>query len=645
MAKEEHKHAPGCSCCRENTKGCSCCGDEDEEHGENEKWFVLAGFVLLTAAWLLPTTGILRLCTFLVPYLIVGFGTLREAAEKLFHGAVLEEDFLMAVASIGAFCVGEYPEAVAVMLFYRVGELFEDYAVGKSRRSISELMDIRPDYANIERDGRIEKVEPSDVKPGDTIVVMPGEKIPLDGIVIEGETTLDTSALTGESVPRNAGIDEKVISGCINLTGLIKIKVTSSFGESTVSKIIELAENSAKNKSRSEDFITRFARVYTPVVVGCAAALAIIPSLITGDWSEWVRRALIFLVVSCPCALVVSVPLTFFGGIGGASRSGILIKGSNYLEALSKADIIAFDKTGTVTQGRFSVTGVCRAGEMEESEIVTLAAMAEYYSNHPIALSLKAASRELPDPSDVTDVEEIPGRGVKAVICGQTVLAGNAALMRDNGIEPAVDEHQGAIVHVASGGVYRGHIVVADKLKPGASQAVNALREMGVRRTVMLTGDLKAVGEAVGAEVGVDEVRSELLPGGKVEAVEALMQSRQPNRTLAFVGDGVNDAPVLARADVGVAMGAMGSDAAIEAADIVLMDDDIRKLPLAILISRRTMRIARQNIVFALAVKFAILILGALGIAGMWVAVFGDVGVLILAVLNAARALRKETVK
>ena len=627
----------------EEKRGCEC-GEERDGRGGNEKWLVLAAAALTAAAWALPTAGFLRLATFLIPYLMVGFDTLKEAVEKLSHGAVLEEDFLMAAASICAFCVGEYPEAVAVMLFYRVGELFEDYAVGKSRRSIAELMDIRPDYANIEENGAVRRADPNEVKPGDVIVVKPGEKVPLDGVLIEGATTLDTAALTGESMPRPAGTGEKVISGCINLTGLIKVKVTNTFGESTVSKILELAENSAKNKSRSEDFITRFARVYTPVVVGCAAALAIVPSLITGNWSEWVRRALVFLVVSCPCALVVSVPLTFFGGIGGASRSGVLIKGSNYLEALSKVDIIAFDKTGTITEGRFSVTGVCRAGEMPEQEIIALAAMAEYYSNHPIAMSLKAASGELPDPSAVTGVEEIPGRGVKAVIGGRTVLAGNAAMMRDFGVEPVIDEHQGAIVHVAADGRYCGHIVVADKLKPGAAAAIKSLRDMGVSRTVMLTGDLRAVGEAVGAEAGVDEVRAELLPADKVTAVEELMASRQAGRTLAFTGDGVNDAPVLARADVGVAMGALGSDAAIEAADIVLMDDDIRKLPAAVRIARRTMRIARENIVFALAVKFVILVLGALGIAGMWFAVFGDVGVLILAVLNATRALRKEKI-
>jgi Cd2+/Zn2+-exporting ATPase len=632
----------GCSCCGE---ACECGHEEHEQGSKNEKWLVIAAAALTITAWVLPTAGIMRLFSFLIPYLLVGFGTLKEAAEKLFHGAMLEEDFLMAVASIGAFCVGEYPEAVAVMLFYRVGEMFEDYAVGKSRRSIAALMDIRPDYANIEENGAVRRVDPSEVKPGDIIVVKPGEKVPLDGVLIDGSTTLDTAALTGESMPRPAETGEKVISGCINLTGLIKVKVTSTFGESTVSKILELAENSAKNKSRSEDFITRFARVYTPVVVGCAAALAVIPSVITGDWSEWVRRALIFLVVSCPCALVVSVPLTFFGGIGGASRSGILIKGSNYLEALSKVDTIAFDKTGTVTEGRFSVTGVCRAGDMPEQEIIALAATAEYYSNHPIALSLKAASGELPDPDSVTDVEEIPGRGVKAVIAGRTVMAGNAAMMRKAGVEPVIDEHQGAIVHVAADGKYCGHIVVADKLKTGAADALKRLKTMGVRRTVMLTGDLRAVGEAVGAEAGVDEVRAELLPADKVAAVESLMAERGKDRTLAFVGDGVNDAPVLARADVGVAMGAMGSDAAIEAADIVLMDDDIRKLPLAIKISRRTMLIAKENIVFALAVKFVILVLGALGIVGMWFAVFGDVGVLIIAVLNSTRALRKEKVQ
>jgi Cd2+/Zn2+-exporting ATPase len=630
------EHKKGCAC--GETGECEPAGEREENTGR-EKWLVIAGAALLILAWLLPTKGTVRLVSFLVPYLVVGFDVLKEAAEKLLHGAMLEEDFLMAVASIGAFCVGEYPEAVAVMLFYRVGELFEDYAVGSSRRSIAALMDIRPDYADVEVNGEIKRVDPGEVKPGDIIVVKPGEKIPLDGLVTEGSTTVDTAALTGESMPRTAGVGEKVISGCINLTGLIKVQVTSAYGESTVSKILELVENSSKNKSRSEDFITRFARIYTPAVVGGAVLLAVVPSLITGMWGMWVKRALIFLVVSCPCALVVSVPLSFFGGIGGASRQGILIKGSNYLEALSKAGVVAFDKTGTVTEGRFSVTQVCSAGVMDASEIVTLAAMAECFSNHPIALSLKSACRELPSPDSVTSVEEIPGRGVKAMVDGRLVLAGNAALMRENGVVPSDDVHQGAIVHVAADGVYAGHIVVADKIKAGSPEAIRALKDMGVDKTVMLTGDLKNVGEAVGAELGVDEVKAELLPGDKVSAVEALLGEKAPGATLAFVGDGVNDAPVLARADVGVAMGAMGSDAAIEAADIVLMNDDLRKLPLAIKISRRTMTIAKENIVFALTVKFAILILGALGLAGMWLAVFGDVGVLILATLNATRAL------
>ena len=632
-----HEHDKSCAC-GVGERNCAC-GQQEQEHAGNEKWLVLAGGVLLVIAWILPISGWLRLAAFLLPYLLVGWDVLKEAAEKLFHGKMLEEDFLMAVASIGAFCIGEYPEAVAVMLFYRVGELFEEYAVGSSRRSIAALMDIRPDYANVERDGIIEKVDPEAVAVGDVIVVKPGEKIPLDGVVLEGATTVDTAALTGESLPREVKLGEKLISGCVNLTGLVKVKVTSAFGESTVAKILELVENSSKNKSRSEAFITRFARIYTPVVVGAALALALIPSIITGDWAEWVRRALIFLVVSCPCALVVSVPLSFFGGIGGASRQGILIKGSNYLEALSKAGTVAFDKTGTVTEGRFSVTKVCAEKGVDPADIVASAAAAEYYSNHPIALSLKNACRELPPPDKVTQVKEIPGRGVKAHIDSREVLAGNAALMRDNGIAPSGDVHEGAIVHVAVEGVYWGHIVVADKLKSGAVKAVAELTKLGVSRTVMLTGDLKNVGEAVGAELGVSEVKAELLPGDKVAAVEELLNKKAPGSSLVFVGDGVNDAPVLARADVGVAMGAMGSDAAIEAADIVLMDDDIGKLPLAVKISRRTMAIAKENIVFALAVKFVILILGALGYAGMWFAVFGDVGVLILAVLNASRAL------
>lgn len=622
-----------------------CCGcDHAHDHGgiRRDILIIAISAVLLAAVWIITekVSGMkswLILLLFLVPYLIAGFETLKEAAEKLLRGRLLEEDFLMTIASIGAICVGEYPEAVAVMLFYRIGECFERYAVGRSRSSIAELMDIRPDYACIEQGGELKHVDPAKVRLGTVITVSPGERIPLDGVVMDGSSTVDTSALTGESMPREVGVGQSVISGCVNLTGVLKVRVTSSFKESTVSKVLELVEHSASRKSRQEALITRFARIYTPVVVGLAVVLAVVPSIITGEWMEWIRRALTFLVVSCPCALVVSVPLTFFGGLGGASRHGILIKGSNYLEALAQASTVVVDKTGTVTEGSFSVTGVEPIG-ISSADLITLAAAAESYSNHPIAYSLRRACQQMPDSKLITNVREIPGRGVEANVCGRRVLVGNAALMTSNGIKPRSTDHHNSVVHVAADGIYGGYIIIDDRVKEGAKEAVEELYELGIEKTVMLTGDTDATGRAVGNALGVNDVMTELLPGDKVTAVEELLRGKHTG-TLVFVGDGVNDAPVLARSDVGVAMGVLGSDAAIEAADVVLMDDDIRKLPLALRICKRTVRIAKQNIWFSLAVKFVIMLLGALGIVGMGVAVFGDVGVLILAILNASRAL------
>ena len=622
-----------------------CCGcDHAHDHGgiRRDILIIAISAVLLAAVWIITgkVSGMkswLILLLFLVPYLIAGFETLKEAAEKLLRGRLLEEDFLMAIASIGAICVGEYPEAVAVMLFYRIGECFERYAVGRSRSSIAELMDIRPDYACIEQGGELKHVDPAKVRLGTVITVSPGERIPLDGVVMDGSSTVDTSALTGESMPREVGVGQSVISGCVNLTGVLKVRVTSSFKESTVSKVLELVEHSASRKSRQEALITRFARIYTPVVVGLAVVLAVVPSIITGEWMEWIRRALTFLVVSCPCALVVSVPLTFFGGLGGASRHGILIKGSNYLEALAQASTVVVDKTGTVTEGSFSVTGVEPIG-ISSADLITLAAAAESYSNHPIAYSLRRACPQMPDSNLISNVREIPGRGVEANVCGRRVLVGNAALMTSNGIKPRSTDHHNSVVHVAADGIYGGYIIIDDRVKEGAKEAVEELYELGIEKTVMLTGDTDATGRAVGNALGVNDVMTELLPGDKVTAVEELLRGKHTG-TLVFVGDGVNDAPVLARSDVGVAMGVLGSDAAIEAADVVLMDDDIRKLPLALRICKRTVRIAKQNIWFSLAVKFVIMLLGALGIVGMGVAVFGDVGVLILAILNASRAL------
>lgn len=616
---------------------------EEKQALKRDIIIILLGAALFVGVWIYTSSQPninqwLMLGLFLVPYLVVGFEIISDAIIKLLHGELFDEYFLMTVASIGALCIGEYPEAVAVMLFFRIGECFEDYAVDKSRRSIAELMDIRPDYACVEVDGVLQKFDPNTIPLGTVITVTPGERIPLDGVIMDGESSVDTSALTGESMPRSVKKGQEVVSGCVNLSGVLRIRVSSTFKESTVSKMLELVEHSANSKSRREALVTRFAKVYTPVVVALAVLLAVIPSLVDGNWLEWIRRALIFLVISCPCALVISVPLSFFGGIGCASKHGILIKGSTYLEALADTSTVVMDKTGTVTEGSFSVTGVEPIG-ISGADLITLAAAAECYSNHPIALSLRKACKSLPDRRLVTNVRELAGRGIEANVCGRRVLVGNAALMTSNGITPKVPTEHATIVHVAADGIYGGYIVIDDRIKDGAKQAVSDLYRLGVESTVMLTGDGKRTAQAVGTALGVNNVYSELLPSDKVIAVEELLRQKHTG-TLLFVGDGINDAPVLARSDVGVAMGALGSDAAVEAADVVLMDDNIGKLPLAIEISQHTVGIAKQNIAFSLIVKFAIMLLGALGIAGMWLAVFADVGVLILAVLNATRTLR-----
>lgn len=600
---------------------------------------ILLALVLWIVVWLLPLDGYLKLIAFLVPYLVIGYDVLWSAVRNILHGQVFDENFLMAVASIGAFCVAQYPEAVAVLLFYQVGELFQSLAVGKSRKSIAALMDIRPDFARVLRDGKEESVDPQTVEVGETIVIKPGERVPLDAVVTKGETAVDTSALTGESLPCDKHVGDNVISGSINLNGLIEAKVRTAYAESTVSRVLDLVENSAAKKARAEAFITRFAKYYTPCVVIAAVLLAVLPPLILKqNFSEWITRALTFLVVSCPCALVISVPLSFFGGIGGASKLGILIKGANDLEALSKVDTVVFDKTGTLTQGRFEVTAV-HAQEMSEAELLDIAALAESYSNHPIALSIIKAHGGHLDRSRVSSIEESSGYGVTAVIDGKKVSVGNDKLMHRAGVQWKDCHLPGTTVHIAADGVYMGHIVISDTVKPDAKEAILALKNNGVRKTVMLTGDNKKNGEAVAAELGLDEAKTQLLPDEKVAAVEELLQQKPDKRTLAFVGDGINDAPVLARADVGIAMGALGSDAAIEAADIVLMDDRLTGLSKAMRISRKTMRIVHQNIVFSLLVKLAVLVLGALGLANMWFAVFADVGVMILAILNAMRAL------
>ena len=580
---------------------------------------------------------------YLIPYGIIGWDVLWRAIRNIKNGQVFDENFLMSVATVGAFGCGEYPEAVAVMLFYQVGELFQSVAVDRSRKSISALMDIRPDYANMERNGELVQVDPEEVSVGDVIVVKAGERVPLDGTVLEGTSSLDTAALTGESLPRDVQAGDEVVSGCVNLTGVLHVKVNKPFGESTVAKILDLVENSSSKKAKAENFITKFARYYTPTVVFAALALAALPPLLgLGPWLMWVQRALNFLVVSCPCALVISIPLSFFGGIGGASKQGILVKGGNYLEALAKADIVVFDKTGTLTKGTFEVTAV-HPQQVSEGELLELAALAERFSDHPISRSIQAACQPAPDPNRVTDAKEIAGHGVQAVVDGKTVLAGNQKLMDQFHI-PFEDacHHVGTIIHVAVDGVYMGHIVISDQVKEGAKETLRDLKAAGVRKTVMLTGDSQAVGQAVARQLGLDEVHAELLPGDKVDQVERLLQSKGPKEQLVFVGDGINDAPVLSRADIGVAMGAMGSDAAIEAADIVLMDDDLKKLPVAVRIARKTLRIVRENIVFALAVKFLVLILSALGKANMWWAVFADVGVSVIAILNSMRMLNAK---
>ena len=612
--------------------------------------------IVVSAAFLIglgfaPVTGAARFLLYLIPYLVIGYDILLKALKGIRNRQVFDESFLMAVATVGAIALavceksGDYTEAVAVMLFYQIGEWFQSYAVGKSRRNISDLMDIRPDYANIEKDGKLEKTDPDEVEIGSIIVVQPGEKVPIDGVIVEGSSSLNTSALTGESIPRDAKTGDEIISGCINMTGVLKIRTTKEFGESTVSKILDLVENASSRKSRSEDFISKFARVYTPAVCYAALALAFLPPLVqmlgfglAPDWDTWIYRALTFLVISCPCALVISIPLSFFAGIGGASNAGVLVKGSNYLETLSRTKIVVFDKTGTLTQGIFEVNGI-HHNELEDEKLVEYAALAESASSHPISKSLqKAYGREI-DRSRVSDIREISGNGVTARVDGIEVAAGNDKLMKQLGIDYIECHAVGTIIHIAMDGKYAGHIVISDVVKPHSKDAVQQLRKAGVRRTVMLTGDIKKVADKVADDLGIDEVHSGLLPAGKVEKVEELIRMKPDKDKLAFVGDGINDAPVLRRADIGIAMGAMGSDAAIEAADVVLMDDDPMQISKAIRISRKCLRIVYQNIVFAIGIKLICLALGALGIANMWLAIFADVGVMILAVLNAIRAL------
>lgn len=606
---------------------------------------IIISAILIVLLELLPIENqYVKFGFFLVPYLIIGYDILKKAVKGILNKQVFDENFLMAVATVGAILLGEYEEGVAVMLFYQIGELFQSYAVGKSRRNISELMDIRPDYANVERDGKLEKVDPDEVEIGTIIVVQPGEKIPIDGVIVEGNTALNTSALTGESLPREVREGDEVISGCINMTGLLRIRTTKEFGESTVSKILDLVENSSSKKSRSENFITKFARFYTPIVCYSAVALALLPPVVrllmglSPEWGDWIYRALTFLVISCPCALVISIPLSFFAGIGGASSEGVLVKGSNYLETLSQTKCVVFDKTGTMTQGVFEVVGVHHS-PMEEKKLLEYAALAESYSSHPISKSLQKAYGGPIDQSRVSDVEEISGNGVTAKVDGVFVAAGNAKLMKKLGVEYTDCHGVGTVVHMAVDGVYAGHILIADILKPHAKEAIQELKKAGVTRTVMLTGDAEKVANQVAKELEIGEVYSELLPADKVTKVEELLDTKDGKEKLAFVGDGINDAPVLSRADIGIAMGALGSDAAIEAADIVLMDDDPLKIAKAIKISRKCIRIVHENIVFAIGIKLICLLLGALGIANMWFAIFADVGVMVIAVLNAIRAL------
>ena len=608
---------------------------------------IIASVVLIVILRLLPAFPTpVELVLYLIPYLVVGWDVLRKALLGIKNRQPFDECFLMAVATVGAFALGDYVEGCAVILFYQIGELFQSVAVGKSRQSISSLMDIRPDYANIEdEDGKLEQVDPDDVEVGTVIVVQPGERVPIDGVIVEGTSALNTAALTGESLPRDVQSGDEVISGCVNMTGLLKVRTTKEFGESTVSKILDLVENSSMKKARTENFITRFARVYTPAVCYSALALAFLPPVVLllmgqpARFGDWIYRALTFLVISCPCALVISIPLSFFGGIGGASACGILVKGSTYLEELARTGVVVFDKTGTLTQGTFKVVGVHPENGVTEAELVEAAALAESWSKHPISLSIKNAYGKEIDANRVTDVQELGGHGVTAKVDGKTVAAGNARLMAKlNFSAPEVTE-PGTIVHVAIGGKYAGYLLIADVVKPHSAQAIKGLKAAGVRKTVMLTGDAEPVAKAVASDLGLDEYHAGLLPGDKVNQIEKLLAAKGPKENLAFVGDGINDAPVLSRADIGIAMGALGSDAAIEAADIVLMDDDPAKIALAMSIARRTLRIVYENIVFALAIKFACLVLGALGLASMWTAIFADVGVMVLAVLNATRAL------
>ena len=607
---------------------------------------IIIAAVLMVVLSLLPIDGWLKFVLFMIPYLVIGHDILLKAWKGILNRQVFDENFLMAVATIGAILLGDYKEGVAVMLFYQIGELFQSYAVGKSRRNISELMDIRPDYANIEKeDGTLEQVDPDEVEIGSVIVVQPGEKVPIDGVIEEGRTSLNTSALTGESLPREAGVGDEVISGCINMSGVLKIRTTKEFGESTVSKILDMVENASSKKSRSENFISKFAKYYTPAVCYGALALAILPPLVrllflgmTPEWGDWVMRALTFLVISCPCALVISIPLSFFAGIGGASNAGVLVKGSNYLETLSETKYVVFDKTGTMTQGVFEVSGVHHSS-MDTEKLLEYAALAECHSSHPISKSLKKAYGKPLDPNRVTDVEEISGNGVTAKVDGVRVAAGNSKLMEKLGVDCMECHSVGTVVHMAVNGKYAGHILISDQIKPHAKEAIAALKKCGVKKTIMLTGDRREAARQVAEELGIDEVHSELLPGDKVAQVEKLLDEKGEKEKLAFVGDGINDAPVLSRADIGIAMGALGSDAAIEAADIVLMDDDPLKISKAIRISRKCLRIVYENIYFAIGVKVVCLILGALGIANMWAAIFADVGVMIIAVLNAIRAL------
>ena len=607
---------------------------------------IIVAAVLMVVLSLLPIDGWLKFVLFMIPYLVIGHDILLKAWKGILNRQVFDENFLMAVATIGAILLGDYKEGVAVMLFYQIGELFQSYAVGKSRRNISELMDIRPDYANIEKeDGTLEQVDPDEVGIGSVIVVQPGEKVPIDGVIEEGRTSLNTSALTGESLPREAGVGDEVISGCINMSGVLKIRTTKEFGESTVSKILDMVENASSKKSRSENFISKFAKYYTPAVCYGALALAILPPLVrllflgmTPEWGDWVMRALTFLVISCPCALVISIPLSFFAGIGGASNAGVLVKGSNYLETLSETKYVVFDKTGTMTQGVFEVSGVHHSS-MDTEKLLEYAALAECHSSHPISKSLKKAYGKPLDPGRVTDVEEISGNGVTAKVDGVRVAAGNSKLMEKLGVDCMECHSVGTVVHMAVNGKYAGHILISDQIKPHAKEAIAALKKCGVKKTIMLTGDRREASRQVAEELGIDEVHSELLPGDKVAQVEKLLDEKGEKEKLAFVGDGINDAPVLSRADIGIAMGALGSDAAIEAADIVLMDDDPLKISKAIRISRKCLRIVYENIYFAIGVKVVCLILGALGIANMWAAIFADVGVMIIAVLNAIRAL------